>query len=105
MLVIVGCLLVVCQAVVGQGCGSPSQDLLRATSDGDIAAVQSLLRCPGVDVNVQDAANYGYTPLINAARNGDRQMVQVLTRAPNIDVYKADAQWERTPLYWASYYG
>ena len=42
-----------------------------------MAAVQSLLRCPGVDVNVQDAANYGYTPLINAARNGDRQMVQV----------------------------
>ena len=40
-------------------------------------AVQALLRCPGVDVNVQDAANYGYTPLINAARNGDRQMVQV----------------------------
>ena len=103
ILVIIGCLLAVCQSVVGQGkfktcskrvilsdtgcrdasgeiltgCGSPSQDLLRATSDGDMAAVQSLLRCPGVDVNVQDAANYGYTPLINAARNGDRQMVQV----------------------------
>ena len=30
---------------------------------------------------------------------------QVLTSAPNIDVNKADAQWERTPLYWASYYG
>ena len=107
MLVILGCLLAVCQSVVGQGkfitcservilsdtgcrdardeisgeiltgCGSPSQDLLRATSEGDLPAVQSLLRCPGVDVNVQDAANYGYTPLINAARNGDRQMVQV----------------------------
>ena len=61
----------------GAGCGSPSQDLLRATKGGDMQAVQSLLRCPGVDVNVQDAANYGYTPLIKAARIGDRQMVQV----------------------------
>ena len=51
-----------------------------------MAAVQSLLRCPGVDVNVQDAANYGYTPLINAARNGDRQMVQV--RKFDIQTYK-----------------
>ena len=59
------------------GCGSPSQDLLRATRDGDLPAVQTLLRCPGVDVNVQDADNYGYTPLINAAKKGDRQMVQV----------------------------
>ena len=50
---------------------------MRATRDGDLPAVQTVLRCPGVDVNVQDADNYGYTPLINAAKNGDRQMVQV----------------------------
>ena len=50
---------------------------MRATRDGDLPAVETVLRCPGVDVNVQDADNYGYTPLINAAKNGDRQMVQV----------------------------
>ena len=73
--------------VILAGCGSPSQDLLRATRDGDLPAVQALLRCPGVDVNVQDEDNYGYTPLINAAKNGDRQMVQVNVKRFN-DVKK-----------------
>lgn len=61
------------------GCGKPdgSAALLKATSDGDVAAMRNLLKA-GADPNRQVGRD---TPLVVAATKGDPNLVSILLEA------------------------
>ena len=77
-------------------CVNANSELMAAAEVGDVAQVEDLLQCPGIDVNVQN--QWGQTALYGASKNGHLGVVDKLLAQNGIDVNAGGA----TPLYIAA---
>ena len=77
-------------------CINANSELIAAAEEGDVALVEDLLKCPGIDVNVQN--QWRQTALYGASKNGHLGVVQKLLAQNGIDVNAGGA----TPLYIAA---
>ncbi|MGD8331413.1 MAG: ankyrin repeat domain-containing protein [Acidobacteriota bacterium] len=98
-------LLCVGLGAVAAGAPSPTSQqpaagaaLRAAASHGNLTAVTDLL---AAGVPVDDANEYGATPLILAAMNGRTEVVRALLDA-GADPTRTDTFYRRTPLQWAT---
>lgn len=81
-----------------QQSGGNGAALRAAASRGELETVQALL---GQGVAVDDANDYGATPLILAAMNGHDEVVSALLEA-GAEPERADDFYHRTALQWAT---
>ena len=57
-------------------------ELIAAAEVGDVALVEDLLQCPGIDVNAQN--QWGQTALYGATKNGHLGVVEKLLVQPGV---------------------
>jgi len=81
--------------------------LIWAAMRGNVAAMQSLLAAPGIDINYTPPpySAGGRTALIWAAAEGDMMALEMLLNHSGIDVNVGCSLDNRSPLYWAIYFG
>jgi len=83
----------------------PEEEWFRAAYDGDVDAIDRMIRERVVDVNLGDEDDENSTALMQAADRSNREVVERLLQVPGIDVNVTDDDgWDAlyTAIRWAT---